>query len=302
MELTKEDLKDGLKFIVGTWEAEFVVSFFSNDLAHVPVEMFKSSDGRDFSKLSMEFFEDHTVKLKDGITGREVDTTWEQTKSYGWTYKADGFFSGLTPEEASKAEELSAQEGKLCIALGFLCIAFKKTAEGHITVTKEPDISDLQPSADDLKMKAIVGRWTVYKALAPVGDDFGLHTKDEMLAEFDKKKAAGELDDEEYEQGLQMFNMQMEFTDDYKVLTYMPIPKHITQEQIDEAVASGEVKIVDGMICGEEPKEWKAVNGDYWYNTEEHREVFGEIKSPWDKITPDADGFIDLKMMVIKKM
>jgi hypothetical protein len=82
----------------------------------------------------------------------------------------------------------------------------------------------------------------------------------------------------------------------------MPIPKHVTQAQIDEAVASGEIKIVDGMMCCEKPKEWKAVNGDYWYNTEEHREVFGEIKSPWDKITPDADGFIDLKMMVIKKM
>ena len=46
MELTKEDLKDGLKFIVGTWEAEFVVSFFSNDLAHVPVEEFKSAKPR----------------------------------------------------------------------------------------------------------------------------------------------------------------------------------------------------------------------------------------------------------------
>ncbi len=300
MELTKEDLKDGLKFIVGTWEAEFVVSFFSNNLEHVPVEDFKTSDGRDFSKLSMEFFEDHTAKLKDGITGREVDTTWEQTKSYGWTYKANGFFSGLTPDEAAKVEELSAQEGKLCIAFGFLCIAFKKTAEGHIT--KEPDIDEIEPSPEDLKMKAIVGRWKVYKTLAPVGDGFGLHTKDEVMAEFDKKKAAGELDDEEYEQGLQMFNMQMEFTDDYQVLTYMPIPKHVTQEQIDQAVASGEVKIVDGMMCCEEPKEWKAVNGHYYYNTKEHREIFGEIKSPWDIIDPDADGRIDLKMFVLEKM
>ncbi|MBR6177819.1 MAG: hypothetical protein IKQ70_08060 [Bacteroidales bacterium] len=300
MELTKEDLKDGLKFIVGTWEAEFVVSFFSNNLEHVPVTEFKSSDGRDLSKLSMEFFEDHTAKLKDGSNGREVDSTWEQTKPYGWTYKANGFFGELPADVAEKVEELDAQEGKLCIAFGFLCIAFKKTAEGHIT--KEPDIDEIEPSPDDLKMKAIVGRWKVYKTLAPVGDGFGLHTKDEVMAEFDKKKAAGELDDEEYEQGLQMFNMQMEFTDDYQVLTYMPIPKHVTQEQIDQAVASGEVKIVDGMMCCEEPKEWKAVNGHYYYNTKEHREIFGEIKSPWDIIDPDADGRIDLKMFVLEKM
>lgn len=300
MELTKEDLKDGLKFIVGTWEAEFVVSFFSNNLEHVPVTEFKSSDGRDLSKLSMEFFEDHTAKLKDGSNGREVDSTWEQTKPYGWTYKANGFFGELPADVAEKVEELDAQEGKLCIALGFLCIAFKKTAEGHIT--KEPDIDEIEPSPEDLKMKAIVGRWKVYKTLAPIGNSFDLHTKDEVVAELGKKKAAGEIDKDEYNETLNMFDYVMEFTDDYKVLSYMPIPKHVTQEQIDQAVASGEVKIVDGMMCCEEPKEWKAVNGHYYYNTKEHREIFGEIKSPWDIIDPDADGRIDLKMFVLEKM
>ena len=300
MELIKEDLKDGLKFIVGTWEAEFVVSFFSNNLEHVPVAEYKSSDGRDLSKLSMEFFEDHTAKLKDGSNGREVDTTWEQTKMYGWTYKANGFFGELPADVAEKVEELDAQEGKLCIAFGFLCIAFKKTAEGHIT--KEPDIDEIEPSPEDLKMKAIVGRWKIYKTLAPIGNSFDLHTKDEVVAELDKKKAAGAIEEDEYNQTLSMFDAVMEFTDDYKVLSYMPIPKHVTQEQIDEAVASGEVKIVDGMMCCEEPKEWKAVNGHYYYNTKEHREIFGEIKSPWDIIDPDADGRIDLKMFVLEKM
>lgn len=300
MELTKEDLKDGLKFIVGTWEAEFVVSFFSNNLEHVPVTEFKSSDGRDLSKLSMEFFEDHTAKLKDGSNGREVDSTWEQTKPYGWTYKANGFFGELPADVAEKVEELDAQEGKLCIAFGFLCIAFKKTAEGHIT--KEPDIDEIEPSPEDLKMKAIVGRWKIYKTLAPIGNSFELHTKDEVVAELDKKKAAGAIEEDEYNETLNMFDYVMEFTDDYKVLSYMPIPKHVTQEQIDEAIASGEVKIVDGMMCCEEPKEWKAVNGHYYYNTKEHREIFGEIKSPWDIIDPDADGRIDLKMFVLEKM
>lgn len=300
MELTKEDLKDGLKFIVGTWEAEFVVSFFSNNLEHVPVTEFKSSDGRDLSKLSMEFFEDHTAKLKDGSNGREVDSTWEQTKPYGWTYKANGFFGELPADVAEKVEELDAQEGKLCIAFGFLCIAFKKTAEGHIS--KEPDIDEIEPSPEDLNMKAIVGRWKIYKTFAPIGNSFELHTKDEVVAELDKKKAAGAIEEDEYNETLNMFDAVMEFTDDYKVLSYMPIPKHVTQEQIDEAVASGEVKIVDGMMCCEEPKEWKAVNGHYYYNTKEHREIFGEIKSPWDIIDPDADGRIDLKMFVLEKM
>lgn len=300
MELTKEDLKDGLKFIVGTWEAEFVVSFFSNNLEHVPVTEFKSSDGRDLSKLSMEFFEDHTAKLKDGSNGREVDSTWEQTKPYGWTYKANGFFGELPADVAEKVEELDAQEGKLCIAFGFLCIAFKKTAEGHIT--KEPDIDEIEPSPEDLKMKAIVGRWKIYKTLAPIGNSFDLHTKDEVVAELDKKKATDAIEEDEYNETLNMFDYVMKFTDDYKVLSYMPIPKHVTQEQIDQAVASGEVKIVDGMMCCEEPKEWKAVNGHYYYNTKEHREIFGEIKSPWDIIDPDADGRIDLKMFVLEKM
>ena len=64
MTLDELDLKDGLKFIVGTWEPDFVVSLFSNDLAHIPATEFKSEDGTDFTALKFEFFEDHTVKVQ----------------------------------------------------------------------------------------------------------------------------------------------------------------------------------------------------------------------------------------------
>lgn len=62
--MDKQDLRQGLQFIAGTWQAEFLVNAFSNDLAHIPAGEFKSDDGRDFSCITFSFFEDHTVVME----------------------------------------------------------------------------------------------------------------------------------------------------------------------------------------------------------------------------------------------
>ena len=46
-------LKEGLKTIVGTWQVDYIVNAFSNDLAHIPATEFKSDDGRDFPASRM---------------------------------------------------------------------------------------------------------------------------------------------------------------------------------------------------------------------------------------------------------
>ena len=92
MILDQDDLFDGLKTIVGTWRPEFLVNAFSNDLAQIPASEFKSKDGRDFTALQFEFFEDHTFRAYDGATGKEEKGSWEQTGygTYKWT--PDAFF------------------------------------------------------------------------------------------------------------------------------------------------------------------------------------------------------------------
>ena len=44
MTLDEQDLKRGLKFIVGVWQVDYVVNAWSNDLAHIPAKEFKSKD------------------------------------------------------------------------------------------------------------------------------------------------------------------------------------------------------------------------------------------------------------------
>ena len=48
MELDERTLKDGLKYIVGQWQVDYLVNAWSNDLTHIPAAEFKSEDGQDF--------------------------------------------------------------------------------------------------------------------------------------------------------------------------------------------------------------------------------------------------------------
>ena len=157
------------------------------------------------------------------------------------------------------------------------------------------------PSAEDLQMKSIVGKYNVLKVLNIFTGS--MVACDEMIATIEQKKREGELD-ESYpvESALTGFDCIFEFTDDYKVNCWQPLPKGISQEIIDEAIKSGEISAVqDGRFVAE-VKEWKAVNGQYWFNTKEHREIFDEVKSPWDKVEIAPDGSFALETMVLGRI
>jgi len=337
MELNQKQLNEGLKFIVGTWQIDYLVNMWSDNLDHVPASQFKNNDGKDLSQISWEFFEDHTMKMRNGATGDEETGTWKQESESKFRYDTKWF--GLIDNETvlNNIQQLEKDvEGGLVFSM-FFVIRLKKTAEGECHIVeepKEPDIGDIVPSEEDLKKKDIVGRWGVYKAMASVGEDFGMFTLADVKADIEKaekeeeerqkkeaaegkkpkEKKEGDDDDEEEDEGeiarrriegkkegLTAFNAIVEFTDDHKVKMLMPIPPEVPKEEIEKAVASGEVQIVDGLIQDGDPKEWKFVKGDYYYNTGEHREIFGEVVSPWDKITPDSEGHIDFKMFILEK-
>lgn len=278
-------LKDGLRFIVGTWRVDYIVNGLSNDLAHIPASEFKSDDGRDFSAVSFEFFEDHTVVMRDGA--KEEKGSWEQTGMLDYHYTLGGFLSIPDGDFKKNAETLSVVEGCLVFSIGFLAIAMKKVAEG--AVTKAPDAGDLPCDPD---AKEIVGKYAVYKAMTLVGEDFGLHTKDEVMA-------SGEADGDT----LKAFDCIVEMTDDHKVIEWMRLPEGVSEDDIKAALEAGEIKAVkDGYFTMGE-KEWKAADGVYYYNTGEHRELFGEEQSPWDKLEFDADGTLPFGgMMVLKRI
>jgi len=304
MGLNENDLKKGLKFLVGTWELDFIVNTCSPNLAHIPAKEFKNQDGKDLSQITFEFFEDHTGKVKNGATGVEESSTWRQTGSTTYEYTFDKLFGDFDPATKKNMQKMEKNfEGVLVINIGFLIAGLKKTAEGVVTEAKKLDIGEMEPSAADLEMKAIVGRYKIYKALSLVGGNFGMYTRAEVEAEFAKKEAAGEkINERRRQEELEVFNALMEFAEDHKVYNLMPITPDMSKEDIDKEVKSGEFELVDGMLRDTESKKWKAVNGDYWYDTEEQAEVCGEKASSWIKIKPDSDGRIDLKIFVLEKM
>ena len=302
--INDNELREGLEFIVGTWQPDFIVNLLSNDLAHIPAAEFKNNDGSDFTTLSFEFFEDNTMKLS--YSGKNIceSGTWEQLESYKYRYHIAQFED--IPEGPFKdaAEEFSVQEGRLVFAIGFLVVAMNKTAEGKLTEEKKADIGDIEPSEADLAMKDIVGQYAVDAMMTMVGNDFGMYKKAEVEADLKKQLEAGAISDEEYNSSLRMFNTVVEFTEDHKMIEWVTIPVGVTEEQIKAALDAGEIAAVkDGMFTGGE-KEWKAVGGKYYYNTGEHRELFGEVLSPWDEIVIGEDGTIPLSggMMKVRKI
>ena len=304
-ELDKDDLYEGTKFIVGTWQVDYIVNAFSNDLAHIPAKEWKSEDGRDFSDLTYTFTEDHAIVMKDLGSGKEEHGTWEQT-SYGeYHYTLNAFLDLPDSNFLKAAETLSVQDGCIVFSIGFLAIGMKKIAEGTVSEPeKEPDIGDLVPTDDDLKHTDIVGKYEIVKTLGPTADGgFGLITKDEMLTELKKRVAAGEMEEEEIPSEMKLFDMQMWFTEDHKVKTVAKIPDGVSQKEIEAAVAAGHIgELLEGGYYADKGRDWKYVNGSYYYDTGEERELMGKKLSSWDPLVIDADGCIDLHMMVLKKM
>ena len=289
---------------MGTWEPDFIVSLFSNNLEHIPAAEFKSSDGTDFTALKFEFFQDNTMKFYDTSKSVEEAGTWEQLEWNKFKYDVARFAEVPDGPFKDAVQELTIIEGNLVFGLGFLSISLKKIAEGEVTEVKEPDIGDLEPSESDLAMKDIVGKYETYKSFAFIDGNIGVFTREEVEAANAKRIAAGEIDDGEAAEMLDAFEMKVEFTDDHRMIWWSKIPAGVTEDQIREALEAGEITdYKDGMFA-RDSKEWKAVGGKYYYNTEEQRMLFDEVQSPWDELVLADDGTIALSegMLIIKKV
>ncbi|MDD6879321.1 MAG: hypothetical protein PUD59_03710 [bacterium] len=138
MALDEYTLKEGLKSICGTWQVDFIVNGFSDDLAHIPAAEFKSNDGSDFSGITFSFSEDHSMILHNSADGTEAAGTWEQTGLFEFRYTLDGFNQIPDGQFKENAELLTMQGGALCFSIGFILIGMKKIEEGHITGKSAP--------------------------------------------------------------------------------------------------------------------------------------------------------------------
>ena len=295
MTLDENDLFKGTKFIVGIWRVDYVVNMFSNDLALIPASEFKSSDGNDFTAITFDFFEDHRVVMTDTSKGKTAEGAWEQTDMFEYRYELKDFLQIPEGSFRDAAEKLSVTGGThLVFSIGFLAIAMIKIEDG--VITKPADIGDMQ--GDD-EACGIVGKYSVAKSTAFIDGKIGLFSLEEVQADLDKKSAAGEDADTSM---LSAFSMKVEFTPDHKVLQWVKLPDGVPEEAIKAALESGEIAAAsDGYFCAH-AQEWKCVDGKYYYDTGEHRELFGEVQSSWDELV-EEDGLIRFAsgMILLKK-
>ena len=70
---------------------------------------------------------------------------------------------------------------------------------------------------------------------------------------------------------------QIAVCEDGKLYMLMPLPEGVSQEEIDQAVSAGIIKVYDGMMT-DEPKAWEERDGELWLEVGEGMSEDGWVK------------------------
>ena len=90
------------------------------------------------------------------------------------------------------------------------------------------------------------------------------------------------------------------FEEDGSLSILSPLSEGVSQEMVDEAVASGEITLKDGMMLTDQ-KHWKVENGKNMADTGAEGEVLGEKVGPWEEIKEIGEDTIEIMMMRLKR-
>lgn len=91
---------------------------------------------------------------------------------------------------------------------------------------------------------------------------------------------------DEMKERRQMINSKIAVCEDGKLYMLVPLPEGVSQEEVDQAVQAGHIKLYDGMIT-DEPKAWEERNGALWLEVGE-----GMSEDGWVEIS-NGDGFLN---------
>ena len=100
-----------------------------------------------------------------------------------------------------------------------------------------------------------------------------------------------ERENDELKERKTMAGMQVKVCEDGRLYLLMPLPEGVPQEEVDAAVAAGEITLMDGMMT-QPPLAWEERDGELWYNTGVEGELFGEPTDGWVKAIDDNGYFI----------
>lgn len=137
----------------------------------------------------------------------------------------------------------------------------------------------------------IIGKWSIQEVLR-FNDNF-----ERIWVDRETILSDDTLNDSEK----QVLHMEMIFTEDGKIKTVVPLPESIPQEEIDEAIASGEISLYDEKTMLLEEHPWKRENGKIMYDTGAKIELFGEPVSSWEELK-EEDGLLRMMTFRLKKV
>ena len=117
---------------------------------------------------------------------------------------------------------------------------------------------------------------------------------DIKLENFEREWADAEklLADEETDASdRNLLQSKVVFGEDGIIRMVMPIPEGVSQKEIDESIASGELKLFGDNMMQYEEHSWKTEDGKVYFNTGIKGEILGEEINPWDEIK-EEDGYL----------
>lgn len=137
----------------------------------------------------------------------------------------------------------------------------------------------------------LIGKWQIAETLQ----------FNEEKSCFDWTKVSDILSQEDVDKDMIMLlNAVVVFESDGNLTFMSPLPEGVTQEEIDEAVAAGEIQLRDGKMITQQ-NHWKTENGKNLADTGAEGEVLGEKVGPWEEIKEVDDNTIELMMFRLRK-
>lgn len=139
-----------------------------------------------------------------------------------------------------------------------------------------------------------IGTW-VFHSIATINDKeemVFLNAEEYMdspmpyVDETDEEAVADELRERK-----RMVGTHLKVCEDGKLYMLSPLPKGVSQEEVDKAVAAGIITLVDGMMT-DRPLVWEERDGALWYDTGIEGEAFGEKGDSWVKAIDEEGYFI----------
>lgn len=134
-----------------------------------------------------------------------------------------------------------------------------------------------------------VGKWVLHSVgsinendeLVYITPEEYLNSPMPYIDETDEEAVADEMKERK-----QLIGSRLAVCEDGKLYMLMPVPEGVSQEEVDAAVAAGQITLFDGMLT-DEPKTWEERDGELWLEVGE-----GMSEDGWAMIS--NNGFVNM--------